>query len=688
MSPTTNSLRAEALIPAVPRRHNADRRKFRSCFVQFAAGSLMASVLCSQRPGAPISAAATESPKADRCHDAAGLAPISAAKSVSIEELDAWNARYFVRGDTAIATGAPRTAEKRSRSAWPEIDPRSTLIVRFGHADDCAPPFKVRLRGTVRKQSGSTRSLEIPRYFQAGVAQAEPQSRTFAWRSARHILDGVTTELAAASNTSRTTVSRVATGSGTNTSLKDSARDTLQQLRTSTITLELARTSQIESAALATVRAESNPHDTLANYSAVAAQRALSALTVRLDSVREAQSQLLRRLDASDSVAQVASSRAELRELLAVPRTQLAVRLLRQPAYAPALRELAAQLKEEEVTLDSLFARVDRALSSGDAALKVATLEKSSANLTEILRDAVTVLRAAQSDLRFIASRAALKVPLSNGSVEPLLLPDAEIPLRGSSVAEGEQVSLEVSFIATDGAILESATYEFSVIKLGGAVRNIRDVALFLNRCPRSVSVFLTCRGDAASTEATAKSIRESVLGVGFESLDLLRLDAVSRARDIPVQDRYIPVPGVVFEALFRPRVLESDNRNLRLAKKTIRALGLSAGVSVSFVTYTERRVTVNLPTVEQLRAYYSDTDMASRALKADTMFRLGSSDLVRQDLSIAPAVHIGLFDGAFSWAFGKNLRATHGKYFNALGFSFLGLTEAGAKLIGSIKAN
>ena len=297
--------------------------------------------------------------------------------------------------------------------------------------------------------------------------------------------------------------------------------------------------------------------------------------------------------------------------------------------------------------------------------------------------------RCAETALLPVVTLAAAKSISAIGNEDPLLLPNAEIPLRGSSAAEGEQVSLEITFIANDGEILESATYELSVLRLGGAVRNIRDVALFLNRCTGGISLSLQpCRTSLTSVESTASSIRSNLLGDQKTRLDLLRIDALDHSAEIPAQDRYVPAPGVVFEGLFRPRVLDSDPRLLRIAKKTVRALGLSAGISVSFVSYTDRKVTVNLPTTDQLRAYYAEPDTARRAAAADTLFRLGSSDITRQDLSIAPALHLGLFDGAFSFAFGLNLRAKEGRFFSAIGFSFLGLTEAGAKLLGSIKGN
>lgn len=626
---------------------------------------------------------------ARNCAEATNLAPVSAAASVWLEERDAWNRRYLVRRDSMRAA-ALSASKELPRAAWPEVDPRSTLVVHFASSDPCAPPFKIRLRGTIRKQSGSSRSLEIPRYFQAGVAQAEPQSRTFALRSATRILKGVPVELALALQASRTPPSPRSPPNGPGSSDRHAAalRDTLASIRDATIRHERLRISQIDSGARYTARAQVNRQDNTADSAAAVLQRSVYFLTSRLDSLREAQSQLWQQLSADDRKQQLAASEDELRQLLSLPQTQLAIRLLRQPSYAPALREFAAHVEAEHITLDSMLARLDGALTSGAAMLQKKDAQQLEVAAIAAIREATSQLRRAETALLPVVTLAAVKPISGIGSEDPLMLPDAEIPLRGSSASEGEQVSLEITFIADDGEILESATYELSVLRLGGAVRNIRDVALFLNRCTGGISFGKPCRTSVPSVDSTARSIRAKLLGDQMTRLDLLRIDAFEHSAEIPAQDRFVPAPGVVFEALFRPRVLDSDCRFQRIVKKTVRALGISAGVSVSFVSYTDRKVTLNLPTTDQLRAYYAEPDTARRSAAADTLFRLGSSDITRQDLSIAPAVHLGLFDGAFSLAFGANLRAREGRFFYAVGFSFLGLTEAGAKLLGSIKAN
>lgn len=645
---------------------------------------------------AKVGAPGNTSPTTASCVSLGGLATVSASKMIWLEEVDAWNHHYGLRGnaqlrlkDAAVTqSGAVAPQDTGESSDWPEIDPRSTLVVHFGNADPCTPPFRVRLRGTVRRQSGSSRSLEIPRYFQAGVAQAEPQSRTFAWRSAKRILTGVSSELAVALQDSRTgsplpdqSAARVREPKA------EAARKGLDTLRTLMISLERSRIASIYLSTSVTVRSQLTPQDTIKADSAVVLQRSTALLTSRLDSVRDAQANLIRLLDTEDRKQQVAVSKEQLRKLLAVPQTLLAIRLLRQPAYAPALRELAAQVEAEYATLESLFLRLDSAFTGGSTVLSKLDGQGGEAEgIGDVIR-ASTVLRMAESELLTQALLATKKAAASSTIVsEPLLLPNAEIPLRGSSVADGEQVSLEVSFIADDGAVLESASYELSVVKLGGAVRNIRDVALFLNRCAGGSSLKRPCNTSSQSVESAANDIRRELLGSNGTRLDLLRLDAIARSQDIPSQDRYIPVPGVVFEALFRPRVLKSDGTPMRVFKKTVRTLGMSAGLSVSFVSFTDRRVTVNAPTTDQLRLFYSTTDSASRLAMADTLFRLGSSDVSRQELSLAPAAHFGFFDGALSWAFGVNLRANQGRFFHAIGFSFLGLTEAGARLISSLK--
>jgi hypothetical protein len=624
------------------------------------------------------------SKKRDLCSVGNELARVSVSRSVWLEEHDAWNHHYALDRDSTHGgkKGADRLAQ---RSAWPEVDPRSTLVVHFEQAERCSPPFKVRLRGVVRKPSGSTRSLEIPRYFQAGVAQAEPQSRTFAWKSAIRILTGISDEIDLARRAAMRGGVPLVSSTSKPSEPERTSRIELDRLAELTTALETRRREAIESAATLTVRSQLAPGDSAAADSASVNRREVAKLTDSLDLTRSAQSRLGLRLNESDRAQQFSNSQRELRELLAVPRAKLAVRLLRQPEYAPTRRELAARLETEHIMLDSLLSRLYVAFASGDDVLK-RTAVQSEGITADLLRITSETVRKAEDELLSVSLQVAKKDQTRNAAEDPLLLPNAEIPLRGSSVAEGEQVSLEILLIADDGATLASATYELTAIKLGGTVRNIRDVALFLNRCSGGSSLTQFCRTGTESTEEVARSIRKAILGDESTRLDLLRLDALDRSRDIPFQDRYVPVPGVVFEALLRPRVLETDGTSLRRFKKAVRTLGLSAGVSVSFVSYTDRRVTVNLPTVDQLRSYYADTIQSSRAARADTLFRIGSSDVVRRDLSIAPAMHLGIFDGAVSWAFGANLRATSGRFFSAVGFSFIGLTEAGAKLIGSLK--
>ena len=95
------------------------------------------------KPAATGGSVTTTQVAPSRCGELAELAPVSAAKSVWLEEVDASNKRYLVRGDT-LQFGRSIISDKRSQSGWPEVDPRSTLVVHFGDSDRCAPPCETR----------------------------------------------------------------------------------------------------------------------------------------------------------------------------------------------------------------------------------------------------------------------------------------------------------------------------------------------------------------------------------------------------------------------------------------------------------------------------------------------------------------------------------------------------------------
>ena len=116
------------------------------------------------------------------------------------------------------------------------------------------------------------------------------------------------------------------------------------------------------------------------------------------------------------------------------------------------MRELAAHVEAEHVTLDSLLARLDGALTSAAAILQSKDTQQADADAIVAIREATSQLRRAETALLPVVTLAAAKSISAIGNEDPLLLPNAEIPLRGSSAAEGEQVSLEITFIANDGA--------------------------------------------------------------------------------------------------------------------------------------------------------------------------------------------------------------------------------------------
>ena len=611
---------------------------------------------------------------------------VSAARSVVIMERDSWNNIFFLHGNiqTSDSSGVAITARRPAHSAWPEVDPRSTLVVRFTRASLCAPPFRVRIRGAVRRQNGGVRSLEIPNYFQAGVAQAEPQSRAFAWASATRVLSGVPAELKAALVAApQKALEELASIAGMSGKRKI-AIDLISKNFRAAIDVEKQRFVIADSASQLSVNSALDERDSLrAKRTNLAG--ALVDLTIRLDSIAASQISALQAADSNDVETIRAIERRELIALLSVPETRLAVRILRTVPYRSSLREMAAKVETEQLVLDSLLAQLDIAFNAGDDALSKSALPTPFTNA--LVRSASDAIRRAERRMLDISSRVVDLKYFTKSEVS-LLLPDAEIPLRMSSVAEGEHIALEITFVADDGGSLESVTFDFLALRLGGAVRNIRDVALFINRCVGGAGIGFCRSGGGATVEGTANRLRADFLGPSGTVYDALRLDAVQRTTDIPQEDRFVPSPGVVLEAVFRPRVLAEDNMARRIFKKTVRSLGVSAGLSINFVSYAERRITLNVPPIDEIRAYYADTNSLSRSARADTIFRLGATDLIRQELSIAPAFHLGVFDGAISWAFGANLRARQGRYFSAVGFSFIGLTEAGAKLLGSIKGS
>jgi len=70
---------------------------------------------------------------------------------------------------------------------------------------------------------------------------------------------------------------------------------------------------------------------------------------------------------------------------------------------------------------------------------------------------------------------------------------------------------------------------------------------------------------------------------------------------------------------------------------------------------------------------------------KFDSLTTIGGLEASRQGYDIAPAAHVGLFDGALRIAYGTALRAGQSRRFWAVGFSFMGLTEQGAKLVSNL---
>jgi len=111
----------------------------------------------------------------------------------------------------------------------------------------------------------------------------------------------------------------------------------------------------------------------------------------------------------------------------------------------------------------------------------------------------------------------------------------------------------------------------------------------------------------------------------------------------------------------------------------------MSVGLSVSVVGFTEQSITIAPPNANDFAALFAEPDTAKRLVKFDSLTTIGGLEASRQGYDIAPAAHVGLFDGALSIAYGTALRAGQSRRFWAVGFSFMGLTEQGAKLVSNL---
>jgi len=593
---------------------------------------------------------------------------LSIDEIVSVSEISSRSKEFLLFG-TSSRMDPPKPDSKRTTRGAEnyvqrrqEIDPRSTLIVRFGDVPNaCIPPFTVRLSGSVLSQN-SKRTLEIPKYFEAGVEQASPEPRSMlvnrgriifrqASKDIRQRLDKAANEVANASD---------AAPNGQNIG---GVTQRLSELRFAREQLLAKKASQVST--LSTAR--------LANDSTVV-KSAMDFVKLTDDSLAASEKQIFEashtvnelRLANEKKVAAAteAAYRSALRTLAEPSMYLRGFKALTSDASKGMIRELAALGDLDPILFRQQLVDIERRMQRLDSLLNVNKLD--SATFGAEYGNAAKVLEESAGDIYF-----ALRTDVARFA--SLQLPDAMIPLTSSSVREGERVILSIEFIADDESVLASAYLSFEALRLGSAVRNVRDVAYFVDRC--SNSCFDRSNQSPSALEVAAR-LRNRLLAIATN--DRLAYENLPRSAEIPSEARAVPAPGVVLEALFRPRLI--DGSRIYKLNTVVRALGVSGGMSASFLQFTNRKVEIETPGWDDFQKL--------RPTFPDSAFRLRAATDNPTNLGISAALHLGFFEGAISLAYGYNFGVREAPRFKAIGISFMALTEAGQKLMASLSSN
>ncbi|MEP6764516.1 MAG: hypothetical protein ABJB66_09410 [Gemmatimonadaceae bacterium] len=551
-------------------------------------------------------------------------------------------------GDSLLLYGKQRdttVARPLLRPRIREVDPRSVILVHFNSLPiNCAPVFAVQMRGAVFANS-TKRPLEIPRYFEAGVAQATPQSRTMLLARGKALLMPAGVEALSLLSSTFVVVASASRDSSRRSSLL-AAGASLDALRISRRTLLELRDRQ-------TIQARTQISDPVAD-----SVRALDSILAANADTLAKQQKLTEQLQAADLAATLAADSAKniaaykraLVQLSNAPIVKDVVKGLLGDSYRGVRREIATRKDIDPVVLEMQLSLLKNSLDVAQ------TLGQSSSKSLDSLTSTFSEL---QSNLRVLIKLAEIFAPFEG--LQDFLLPDANITLSGSSVSEGERISLSIDLVSDDNAILDSKVLTYNVIRVGYVVKNIRDVAFLVNRRIRH----------QADRVESIQAIRNSFVSTASIG-DRLVYDGLSRQATLASAEHFTPAPGVVLEALIRPRPGSGGWGNFLLP---VRYLGLSVGLSVSLVQFSDEQLEVKVPTFEELKK------LDGQKAAIDSAFALGAVSFTKNELGIAPAIHLGLFDGALSVAYGQNLRSSRSAGFVAVGFSFMGLTQAGQKL-------
>ncbi len=578
------------------------------------------------------------------------------------------------------------------------VDPRSTLVIEFANAmDACVPAFAMVLKA--RATSGSSdRALEIPYYYVTGAA-APSQKVAFSSSPQRavRLFEALHLELGRL----------LAELNRVDSSSSSSATDTPQDDRQRKIQREIA----VLEGQVSQKRSElSAKRDALE-------QSVLQPMSADSQKVTEKNFQLqsgIRQLELELATAQgeIVVRSLEAQMLDAQNRNQaklLASRLSGLPVLDAVVREfsdagngmikrLASNLVSrgtlvDETVVRALISSIERSLNS------IRELDKKFADSSQVSDQDLTRLGRLTASLVRDANALRLMQAKNGSSMnerqQELNIPAAYIDLPKNAVKEGDRIVIELT-IKDDTTVTEFWSSELQTRKQG-FVRNIRDVALFIDRQRRG--------------RTTISGVAKDLAG-GYEKL--LALDAFNRleydllptSREIAGGERYFPAPGVVLEGHIRPRLLQAKRRPCDGSYKTlkqwtcksqdagsmlanstlrfVRNLDVSIGLSVSVVGFSTQTVAISPPNAGDFsKLWEKDPETRLSAFRETTT--LGTQLQSTTNIDVAPAAHIGLFDGAVSIAYGLALRAPGKNSFVAVGFSFLGLTEGGGKLIGEI---
>ncbi len=603
---------------------------------------------------------------------------------------------YLLEGHNT-STDATAVPRKRIVQESRTVDPRSTLIIEFATSmKPCVPIFNMLLRARVTSGS-SDRALEIPYYYVTGSAapvqkvafSSSPQRAvrlfTAFHRELGELLADV--KLNAPSeidpNASQSMKARLLEN-----------RQAIEALKKQTSAKQAELTNKRE-------RLETN----LARPAVTDSQSLMESSNQLRNDIQQLE------LDLASFQGRIVETSLEAQKLDSQNRDgakQLAAKLSDLPVLNAVVREfsdarngmikrLANNLVSQGNVVDetlvyALISSVERSLNAIRELDKKFTdsIEVSDQDLTRLSRLTTSLVRDANA-LRQIQP-ANNSGP--NEGLQELDIPTAYIDLPKNAVKEGDRIVIEIT-VKDDTAVTEFWSSELQTRKQG-FVKNIRDVALFIDRQRRNQNDF----GVAARNLAEHYK-RQLQLPV-FNRLDY---DLLPTSSVIAGSERYFPAPGVVLEGHIRPRLLQATNeicpkeripklsckgsnwgsRITQSAFRFVRNLDVSVGLSVSVVGFSEQLVAINPPNAADFSKLFEEADIQKRLSAFQEATTLSTRVQSTSSIDVAPAAHIGLFDGAVSVAYGLALRAPDKKSFVAVGFSFLGLTERGGKLIGDI---